>query len=110
MRKLGRTSAHRRALLRSQVTSFLEHGRMVTTAAKADEVSALVEQLITLAKDDTLAHRRNALSYVRSEDVVKKLFGTVAPRYLERHGGYTRKMKLGTRRGDAAPLVLLELV
>lgn len=110
MRKLGRASNQRRALLRSQVTSFFEKERFVTTEAKAKEVSALADQLITLAREDSLQNRRHAAGYLLDENVVRKLFANIAPRYKERPGGYTRVVKLGQRRGDAAPLAMLELL
>lgn len=110
MRKLGRNSSHRRALLRTQVTTFLEKERFVTTEAKAKEVSALAEHLITLAREDSVQNRRQAAGYLMDEDVVRKLFSTIAPRYRERPGGYTRTVRLGQRRGDAAPLAMLELI
>lgn len=108
--KLGRTSGHRRALLRNMVTSFLARERIETTEAKAKEVQAVAEQMITLARRGDLHARRQAMSYILDEDVVTKLFETIAPRYNERSGGYTRVVKLGQRRGDGAPIAVLELV
>lgn len=110
MRKLGRDSSQRRALLRNQVTSFLEKERFITTEAKAKEVSALAEELITLAREDNVQNRRQAAGYLLDENVVRKLFANIAPRYKERPGGYTRVVRLGQRRGDAAPLAVLELL
>lgn len=108
--KLGRRSDHRRALLRNMVTSLFAHERIETTEAKAHEVKAIADEMITLAKRGDLHARRQALAYLTDEGVVKKLFETIAPRYKDRPGGYTRVLKLGPRRGDAAPMVILELV
>lgn len=109
-RKLGRDSSARKALFRSILTSFFAHGRIETTDAKAKELTKLAAKMITLAKRGDLHARRQVLSYLVDEDVVKKLFDEVAPKYKERQGGYTRIMKLGPRRGDAAPMVIVELV
>ena len=109
-RKLGRDSSARKALFRSVLTSFFRHGRIETTEAKAKEVSGLADQLITLAKRGDLAARRTAIARLYDEDVVRKLFDEIADKYKDRQGGYTRIMKLGPRRGDAAPMALLELV
>jgi large subunit ribosomal protein L17 len=109
-RKLGRDSSARRALFRSILTSFFQYERIETTEAKAKEVGGLAEKMITLAKRGDLHARRQVLSYLMDEEVVKKLFDTIAPKYQERQGGYTRVLKLGVRRGDAAPMALLELV
>ena len=109
-RKLGRDSSARKALFRSVLTSFFRHGRIETTEAKAKEVSGLADQLITLAKRGDLAARRTALARLYDEDVVRKLFDEIADKYKDRQGGYTRILKLGPRRGDAAPMALLELV
>lgn len=109
-RRLARNWQAQRALFRNQVTALFEHGRIQTTAARAEEVSAIAEKLITVAKTPTLAHRRKVASYVLKDDVTKKLFDQIAPQYTDRPGGYTRILKIGTRRGDAAPMVLLELV
>lgn len=109
--KLGRTSDQRRALFRSQLTSLFAKEKIETTEAKAKEISSLADKMITLAKQGGLHARRQAMSYLLDEDVVKKLFETIAPRYADREGGFTRVTKLGTnRRGDAAPLALIELV
>ncbi len=108
--KLGRTTSHRRALFRNMVTSLFASERIETTEAKAKEVQPVAEKLITLAKRGDLHARRQAASYMMDEDVVKKLFDVIGPRYTERAGGYTRIIKLGNRRGDAAPMALLELV
>ncbi len=110
MRKLGRDSSARKALFRSVLTSFFRHGRIETTEAKAKEVSGLADQLITLAKRGDLAARRTAIARLYDEDVVRKLFSEIAEKYKDRQGGYTRILKLGPRRGDAAPMAVLELV
>ena len=110
MRKLGRDSSARKALFRSVLTSFFRHGRIETTEAKAKEVSGLADQLITLAKRGDLAARRTAIARLYDEDVVRKLFDEIADKYKDRQGGYTRILKLGPRRGDAAPMAVLELV
>lgn len=109
-RKLGRDSSARKALFRSVLTAFFRHGRIETTEAKAKEVSGLVDQLITLAKRGDLAARRTAIARLYDEDVVRKLFSEIAEKYKDRQGGYTRILKLGPRRGDAAPMAVLELV
>jgi large subunit ribosomal protein L17 len=109
-RKLGRDSAHRKALYSNLAGALLEHGRIKTTEAKAKAVKPFAEQMITLGKRGDLAARRQALSELRSPDVVSHLFGEVAPRFSERPGGYTRIVKLGQRQGDAAEMVYLELV
>ncbi|RSK25575.1 50S ribosomal protein L17 [Bacillus sp. HMF5848] len=117
-RKLGRTSAQRKALLRDLTTDVIIHGRVETTETRAKEVRSTVEKMITLGKRGDLHARRQAASYLRKEianvetgeDAVQKLFGDIAPRYSERQGGYTRIMKLGPRRGDGAPMAIIELV
>jgi len=109
-KKLQRDSAQRRALLRSQVTSFLEKERIQTTLAKAKAVRPLAEKMITLAKRNTLHTRRQALSYIYKKDIVKKLFKDIGPRFMERPGGYTRIIKVGPRAGDGAEMAVLELV
>jgi large subunit ribosomal protein L17 len=109
-RKLGRTSAHRRALLRNLVTALLEHEQIETTDAKAKEVRRVAERMITLGKRGSLHARRRALRVVRSREVASKLFEELAQRYRERAGGYTRVLKVRRRVGDAAPLSLIELV
>ena len=109
-RKLGRESSARKALFRSVLTAFFRHGRIETTEAKAKEVSGLADQLITLAKRGDLAARRTAIARLYDEDVVRKLFSEIAEKYKDRQGGYTRILKLGPRRGDAAPMAVLELV
>ena len=109
-RKLGRPTDQRRAMLRNLVTSFLKHGKIETTVTRAKETRSLAEKMITLAKRGDLHARRQVLSFVTEEDVVKDLFDNIAPKYAERNGGYTRMYKVGPRRGDAAEVVILELV
>jgi len=109
-RKLGRTSDHRDAMLRNLVTSLLENGKIETTVEKAKETRSMAEKMITLGKTNTLHSRRQALSYITKEDVVTKVFAELAPKYADRNGGYTRILKLGPRRGDAAEMAIIELV
>ena len=109
-RKLGRPTAHRQAMLRGMVTYLLENGSMETTLTRAKEVRSLTEKMITLGKKNTLASRRAAMAFITKEDVVKKLFDTIAPEYADRNGGYTRMYKLGPRRGDGAEMALIKLV
>ena len=111
-RKLGRVSAHRKAMLRNLVTDLLREGRITTTEMRAKEARRKAEKMITLGKrgPDDLHARRQALAYILDEDVVKKLFEEIAPEYDDREGGYTRILKLGPRRGDNAEEVYLELV
>ena len=109
-RKLGRTSAHRKALFRNMVTSLLEHEQIRTTDAKAKELRGVAERMITLGKRGTLHARRQALRTIRSKEVASKVFDELADRYRERPGGYTRVIKLGQRAGDAAPMAIIELV
>ncbi|ETS92957.1 MULTISPECIES: 50S ribosomal protein L17 [Veillonella] len=109
-RKLGRDSSARKALFRGMLTSFFQHERIETTEAKAKELRSLADQMVTLAKRGDLHARRQVLSYLMDEDVVKKLFDTIAPKYAERQGGYTRVIKTGIRKGDSAPLAIIELV
>jgi len=109
-RRLGLRSSQRRALLRSAVTSLLKNERIQTTEPRAKELNRLAEKMISLGKRGDLHARRQALAYLMEEDVVTKLFEKIAPKYAERQGGYTRIMKVGNRRGDAAMMVLLELV
>lgn len=108
--KLSRKSGPRRALLRGQVTSFLAVGRIRTTAAKAGAIRPMAERMITLAKRGDLHARRQALAFLLSEDVVTKLFQRIGPKAEGREGGYTRIIPIGSRRGDGAPMVILELV
>src|SRR5215210_4372034 len=109
-KKLGRDSAHRRALYSNLAGALIEHGRVRTTVAKAKAVRPIAEQMITLGRRGDLHARRQALAYLRSQDVVHKLFSDVGPRFAERPGGYSRIVKLGPRQGDAAEMVYLELV
>jgi large subunit ribosomal protein L17 len=109
-RKLGRASDHREAMLKNLVTSLLENGKIETTVEKAKETRCMAEKMITLGKTNTLHSRRQALSYITKEDVVTKVFAELAPKYADRNGGYTRILKLGPRRGDAAEMAIIELV
>ncbi len=109
-KKLGRDSAHRKALYSNLTGALIQHGRIETTEAKAKAVKPLAEKMITLGKRGDLHARRQAMATLRSNDVVHRLFADVAPRFAERPGGYTRIVKLGPRQGDAAPMALLELV
>ena len=108
--KLGRNTAHRRALMRNLVTSFLERERVRTTLAKAKSARPIAEKMITLAKRGTLHARRQALAYLTKEAAVKRLFDEVGPRFSERPGGYTRIVKLDRRAGDGASMAMLELI
>ena len=109
-RKLGRTTEQRRAMLRGMVTLLLEKGAIETTLSRAKELRCVADKMITLGKKNTLASRREALAYITKEDVVKKLFDEIAPKYASRVGGYTQVYKLGPRRGDAAEMALIKLV
>lgn len=109
-KRLGRTTSHRTAMYRNMVTSFLNHERITTTDAKAKGLRSIAEKMITLGKKGDLSAMRQAASYIRDKKVVTKLFTTIAPRYAERAGGYTRIIKLGIRPGDNAPLSVIELV
>lgn len=109
-RKLNLPTDQRMALLRNLVTSLLENGKIETTVTRAKETRSLAEKMITLGKTNTLHSRRQALAFITKEDVVKKLFDEIAPKYAERNGGYTRVLKTGPRRGDAAPMAIVELV
>ena len=109
-RKLGKTTDQRMAMLRQQVTDFLDNGRMETTIPRAKEIKPLAEKMITLGKKGDLAAYRQALSFITREDVAHKLFKEIAPEYAERNGGYTRIIRTGVRRGDAAETALIELV
>lgn len=109
-RKLGRPTDQRMAMLRQLTTALLENGRIETTVSRAKETQGLAEKMITLGKANTLHTRRQALSFITKEDVVKKLFDEIAPKYQERQGGYTRVIKAGPRRGDAAEMAIIELV
>ena len=117
-RKLSRTSSQRKALLRGQVTALIANGKIVTTEAKAKDLRSVVDKLITLGKKGDLSARRQAAAFVRNvvadeatkQTVLQKLFDEIGPRYADRNGGYTRVVKTGTRRGDAAPMAYIELV
>ncbi|MEN8143027.1 MAG: 50S ribosomal protein L17 [Thermodesulfobacteriota bacterium] len=109
-RRLGRTTPHRRAMVRNMVTSLLEHERIVTTTPKAKEVRMVAEKMITLGKRGDLHARRQALAFIRDKKVVAKLFSVLREEYMERKGGYTRIIQTGNRVGDAAPMAILELV
>jgi large subunit ribosomal protein L17 len=109
-RKLGRDASHRKALYANLTSALIEHGRIKTTAAKAKEVRPVAEQMITLGRRGGVPARRQALKYLRSQDVVHKLFSEVGPRFADRPGGYSRIVRIGPRLGDAAEMVYLELV
>ena len=109
-RKLGRTSAHRQAMFRNQLASFIEHGRIRTTLPKAKELRPLAERLITRGREDTVHARRMVGRYVPDRGLIKKLFEEISPRFSDRPGGYTRILKLGPRNGDGAEMAILELV
>ena len=109
-RKLGRTSDQRRAMLRAMVTYLLENGQIKTTITRAKEVAPLAEKMITLAKQNDLAAYRQALGFITKEDVAKKLFQGLGPKYAGRNGGYTRVVRIGPRRGDAAEMAIIQLV
>ena len=109
-RKLGRTSDHRKAMLRAMVTFLLENGKIETTVTRAKEVRAMAEKMITIGKAGDLHSKRQVFSYVTKEDVAKKLFDEIAPKYADRNGGYTKIVKIGPRRGDAAEMAIIELI
>ena len=109
-RKLGKTTDQRMAMLRQQVTDFLDNGRMETTITRCKEIKPMAEKMITLGKKGDLAAYRQALSFITKEDVANKLFKEIAPEYAERNGGYTRIIRTGVRRGDAAETAIIELV
>ena len=110
LRKLNRTSEHRLAMLRNMMNSLIEHEVIKTTVPKAKELRRIVEPLITLGKEPTLANKRLAFARLRDRDVVVKLFAEIGPRYAARNGGYTRVLKMGFRQGDNAPMAFMELV
>ena len=110
MRKLGRTTAQRKAMLRGMVTLLLENGKIETTYTRAQEVSAKVDEMITLGKKGDLSAYRAALAYITKEDVAKKLFTAIAPAYKDVNGGYTQVYKMGPRRGDGAEMAIVKLV
>jgi len=109
-RRLGRDASHRKALMRTLVTQFLDRERLITTVPKAKELRPFAEKIITLAKRETLHARRQALAVLRKKTVVSKLFETLAPRFADRNGGYCRIVRLGVRKGDAAELAIIELI
>ena len=109
-RKLGKTTAQRKAMLRQLVTDLLANGKIETTFYRAKEVQPVVEKMITLGKKGNLAAYRRALSFITMEDVAQKLFKEIAPKYADRNGGYTRVTRTGARRGDAAEMAIIELV
>jgi large subunit ribosomal protein L17 len=109
-RKLGRTTDHRKAMLRAMVTYLLENVQIETTVTRAKEVRAVAEKMITLGKKNDLHSKRQVLAYVTKESVVKSLFDDIAPKYAERNGGYTQIIKIGPRRGDAAEMAIIKLV
>ena len=108
-RKLGRSSDHRKAMLRARVTFLLENGKIETTVTRAKEVRAMTEKMITLGKSNNLHSKRQVLAYVTKEGVAKKVFDEIAPKYADKNGGYTRIIKIGPRRGDAAEMAIIEL-
>ena len=110
LRKLGKPTDQRLAMFRQQVTDFLDKGTMETTITRAKELAPIAEKMITLGKKNTLASRRQAMSFITREDIVTKTFAELAPRYAERNGGYTRITRIGVRRGDAAEMAIIELV
>lgn len=109
-RKFNRSSSHRTAMFRNMVTSLLKHEKISTTITRSKELRRYADRMITLGKKGDLAHRRKALSFIKSKDVVQKLFSTLAERYKKRNGGYTRIYRSGVRLGDAAPMAIIELV
>ena len=109
-RKLGRPTDQRMAMLRAMTTYLLENGQIKTTLSRAKEVAPLAEKMVTLAKKNNLASYRQALAFITKEDVAKKLFDEIGPKYAERNGGYTRIVKIGPRRGDAAEMAIVQLV
>ncbi len=109
-RKLGRATDHRKAMLRAMVTYLLEKGKIETTVTRAKEVSSMAEKMITIGRTNDLHSRRQVLAFVTKEDVAKKLFDEISPKYANKNGGYTRIIKIGPRRGDAAEMAIIELV
>ena len=109
-RTLGRNSAHRRAMFRNMVTSLIMNGRITTTDAKAKELRRYAERMVTLGKQQTLAAKRRARRFIRTDEALRRLFSELAPRYADRAGGYTRVIKVHHRRGDAAPMSIIEFV
>lgn len=109
-RKLGRTSDHRKAMLRGMVTFLLENGQIETTVTRAKEVRAVAEKMITIGKNNDLHSKRQVFAYVTKESVAKKLFDEISPKYADKNGGYTQIVKIGPRRGDAAEMAIIKLV
>ena len=109
-RKLGRTTDHRKAMLRAMVTYLLENGKIETTVTRAKEVRSMAEKIITIGKNDSLHAKHQVYSFITKETVAKKVFDEISPKYKERNGGYTRIIKVGPRRGDAAEMAIIELV
>ena len=109
-RKLGKPTDQRKAMLRAMVTYLLENGQIKTTVTRAREVAPMTEKMITLAKKNNLATYRQALAFITKEDVAKKLFDEIGPKYADRNGGYTKIIKVGPRRGDAAEMAIIQLV
>lgn len=109
-RKLGRTSDHRRAMLRAMVTYLMDNGKVETTVTRAKEVRSVAEKMITLGKKDDLHSKRQVFSYITKETVAKKVIDEIGPKYADRNGGYTRIVKIGVRRGDCAEMAIIELV
>ncbi len=108
--RMGMTTGHRKAMLRNMVTSLIKENRIKTTETRAKQINSIAEKMVTLAKKGDLAARRQALAYIYDEEVVKKLFETLGPKYADRQGGYTRIIRTENRRGDAAPMVFVEMV
>jgi large subunit ribosomal protein L17 len=109
-RKLGRATAHRKAMLRAMVTFLIENGKIETTVARAKEVQSVAEKMISIGKSEDLHSKRQVFSFITKEGVAKKLLDEVSPKYKERNGGYTRILRIGPRRGDAAEMAIIELV
>ena len=109
-RKLGRPTDHRKAMLRAMVTYLLENGQIETTVTRAKEVRSMAEKMITIAKTNDLHSKRQVMAYVTKEDVAKKLFDEISPKYADKNGGYTQIVKIGPRRGDAAEMAIIKLV
>lgn len=109
-RKLGRSTDHRKAMLRAMVTFLMENGRIETTVTRAKEVRSMAEKMITIAKAGDLHSKRQVYSYITKETVAKKVMDEIAPKYADRNGGYTRIVKIGPRRGDAAEMAIIELI
>lgn len=109
-RKLGRSTDHRKAMLRAMVTFLMENGKIETTVTRAKEVRSMAEKMITIAKAGDLHSKRQVYSYITKETVAKKVMDEIAPKYADRNGGYTRIVKIGSRRGDAAEMAIIELI